>query len=493
VAPDDRSPVVVSTGQCLERAAPVSALALAERAAALCLDGAPGLRHKVDRISVVNIMSGAGHAPGARLARQLKLEPARTEVSTIGGNSPQWLVNKAAAAISAGEAEGVLIVGAEAQRSVQLGHAPVVGPDGADDVAGAGPAPDLVVGDGRPGVGAAEMAAGMLAPVHVYAMFESVIAHRAGHTMEEHRAALGRVMAPFTAVAATHPTAWFPVARHAEELAAVSPDNRLVTEPYPKRMCAFLHVDQGAAVLVTSLAAARAAGVDDDAVFCWSGADAAEVWFPSARPDPGRAPGLRAAATAALGAAGIAIDDVGAFDVYSCFPCVVEMAVEAFGIAADDTRGLTVTGGLPYFGGPGNDYSLHAIATMVDRLRRHGGTGLVSAIGWYATKHSVGVYGRRPPATGWRAGDTTDAQRVIDATAVPVAESAEGNAVVVASTVAADRDGSVRAAPVIARLDDGRHIAAAATDGERAALVGRNLVGERVAVSGRPPRYRLGP
>ena len=81
----------------------------------------------------------------------------------------------------------------------------------------------------------------------------------------------------------------------------------------------------------------------------------------------------------------------------------------------DDARGLTVTGGLPYFGGPGNNYSLHAIATMVERLRERGGTGLVSAMGWYATKHAVGIYGAAPPAEGWRRGDTAEAQRAIDA------------------------------------------------------------------------------
>ena len=489
---DDRTPVVVRTGQCLERGTPVSALALAERAATLCLDGAPGLRHAVDRISVVNIMSGAGDAPGTRLAQRLKLTPARTEVSTIGGNTPQWLVTRAAASISAGEVRGVLIVGAEAQRSVKLGGgggAPVEDPGGGADT----PPADPVVGDERPGVGPAEMAAGMLAPVHVYAMFESVLARRAGHTMDEHRAALGRLMAPFTAVAAAHPTAWFAQARRPEELATVAPDNRLVAEPYPKRMCAFLHVDQGAAVLVTSLAAARAAGVADDAVFCWSGADATEVWFPSARPDPGRAPGLRAAADAALGAAGIGIDDVGAFDVYSCFPCVVEMATEAFGIAGDDERGLTVTGGLPYFGGPGNNYSLHAIATMVEQTAPTGRHGTRERHRLVRHQALGGRLRGAPAHHGWRLGDTTDAQRAIDASAVPVAASAEGGAVVVASTVVADRDGSVRAAPVIARLDDGRHIAAAADDGEGAALAGRNLVGERIHLSGAAPRYRLDP
>ncbi len=266
-----------------------------------------------------------------------------------------------------------------------------------------------------------------------------------------------------------------------------------MAEPYPKRMCVFLNVNQGAAVVVTSLATARAAGVADRAVFCWSGADANEVWFPTARPDLGSSAGLRAAAEAALAAAAIGIDDIDAFDFYSCFPCAVEMAVEALALAPDDARGFTTTGGLPYFGGPGNNYSLHAVATMVDRLREGGGTGMVSAIGWYATKHAVGLYGAAPPPRGWRRGDTHDAQQVIDASALPVASEATGDAVVVAATAVMGRDGAISAAPVIARLPDGRQIAAAASPDELTALAGRDLVGTHIEVSGAPPRYRLAP
>jgi acetyl-CoA C-acetyltransferase len=292
-------------------------------------------------------------------------------------------------------------------------------------------------------------------------------------------------------VAAAHPAAWFPERRSPIELATISPDNRLVSEPYPKRMCAVINVDQAAAVLVTSLAEARRAGVADRAVFCVAGADANDVWFPSARPDPGSSPAIAAATGAALGAAGTGLDDVGVFDLYSCFPCAVEMAAAALGVALDDGRGFTVTGGLPYFGGPGNNYTLHAIATMADRLRRGGGTGLVTGLGWYATKHAVGIYSSEPPARGWRRGDTTQAQADIDASAVEVAGDAVGPATVLASTVVAGHDGKPRAAPVIARLADGRHVAAAAEDDELPALDGRNLVGERIVISGPLPRFRL--
>jgi len=486
------TPVVVSTGQCIERAASASVIELAARAAHEALEQASGLRGRVQSVSVVNIMSETGPAPAASLAGQLGLTPTRTEVTTVGGNSPQWLVNRAAAAISAGELDGALVVGAEAQHFARVHGVPGAP---SHERAGAQLAlePDPVVGDDRPGVGAAELGVGLILPVHVYAMFESVIAHRARRTPAEQRAVLGALMAPFTEVAAGHRAAWFKEPRTPAEVAEPSVDNRLVAEPYPKRMCAFLGVDQGAAVLVTSLAAARAAGLADQAVFCWSGADATDVWFPSARPDLGSSPGLHAAVSAATSAAETGVDDIGTLDLYSCFPSAVEMAVEALALAPDDARGLTVTGGLPYFGGPGNNYSLHAIATTVERLRHRGGTALVSAMGWYATKHSVGVYGATPPPGGWRRGSTEAAQRAIDDSAVAVAAEAQGPAVVMASTVAVGPDGTVVAAPVIARLPDGRQIAVAAEASELASLSGRSLVGERIEVSGAPPRYRVAP
>jgi acetyl-CoA C-acetyltransferase len=494
VAPDEaRIPVIVGTGQSIERDAMVSALELAARAAQDAVAAAGALRAGIDQVSVVNILSHVGLSPASHLARRLGISPRRTEVTTIGGNSPQWLVNRAAADIAAGRLETALIVGAEAQRSAKVGGAGQGATTAEDTIGDAfeGLGPDAVVGDARSGVGDAEIGAGLIAPVHVYALFESVMAWRAGRSPARQRAALGQLMAPFTEVAATHPAAWFPDVATPGDLATVTPDNRLVAEPYPKRMCAFLQVDQGAAVLMTSLGAARGAGLVDQVVFCWSGAEATDVWFPTARRDLGASPALRAAASAAMGAARLGVDDIGAFDVYSCFPCAVEMAVEALGVSPVDARGLTVTGGLPYFGGPGNNYSLHAVATMADRVRERGGTGLVSALGWYATKHAVGIYSATPGPGGWRRGDTDEAQRAIDASALPVATEAEGSAVVVASTVASGPGGAVSAAPVIALLADGRRIAAGAAPDELSALAGRNLVDEPIEVSGTPMRYRM--
>jgi acetyl-CoA C-acetyltransferase len=480
----DRLPVVAAVGQVVDREGEPSAVDLAERAARAAFDAAPGLAARVGRVSFVGIV-GPGpynHAPAGELCRRLGLEGAAREVTTIGGNTPQWLVNRAAADIAAGRVDAVLIAGGEAMASKRPARP---GPGGVPDAA------DPVVGDDRFGVGPAETAIGLILPAHVYPMLESVLAARAGRSHAEQRAFLGRVLVPFTETAAKHPCAWTPEVRTADEIAEPSADNRIVAEPYTKRMNAFLNVNQGAALVVTSLAAAKAAGVADGAVFVLSGASAADVWFPSARPDLGRSPGIAAAAGGALHAAGLDADDVSHFDLYSCFPVALELAALELGIALDDRRGLTVTGGLPYFGGPGNNYVTHAIATMVERVREAGGAGLVTALGWYVNKHAAGVYGDRPPAAGYAAVDTSAAQDRIDAAAVPVAEDGAGRATVDAATVVYGRDGSVSAAPVIGTLADGRRVVAAAALEELPGLEGVNLVGGVVDVSGSPPAYRV--
>jgi acetyl-CoA C-acetyltransferase len=487
----ERTPVVIASGQTLERDDYVTPLDLAERAASIALDagdrGSGALRGRTERVSVVNMLSPGGPSPASMLATRLGLRRAtRCETTTVGGNTPQWLVTRAARDIAAGTLTGAtLIVGAETMRSAR--SQPTF-PPAAD-----GFSPDPVIGEDRPGIGPAETAVGVLAPAHVYPLFESVLAARAGRSFAEQRAFLGRLLAPFTEVAAKHPHAWFTEPRSAQELAEPSPSNRLVTEPYTKLMNAFLGGDQAAAIVVTSLAVARQLGVADGAVFVWSGADASDVWFPSARPDLGASPGIAAAGRAALDAAGVTVDDLAAFDLYSCFPSAVQMGAAALGVALDDGRGLTVTGGLPYFGGPGNNYTTHAIATMVDRLRTEPGTGLVTGLGWYVTKHSVGVYGTTPPPNGFAAGDTGAAQRAIDASAldVVVGEVLDADATVDASTVIYTPAGDVQSAPVIATLADGRRVVATAAPTDGRAVETENLVGRRVHVTGWPPTYKV--
>jgi acetyl-CoA C-acetyltransferase len=221
----------------------------------------------------------------------------------------------------------------------------------------------------------------------------------------------------------------------------------MVSLPYPKLCTANMQVDQGAGSIVCSAEAARAAGVPEERwVFPLAGADANDHWFISERAELHRSPAIRLAGAAALEGAGLGIDDVASIDLYSCFPAVVQMAAAELGLAIDDpARPLTLTGGLTFGGGPGNNYTSHGIARAVGALRdAPGSAALVTGLGWYATKHSVGVYASRPPA---HAGGRPFAWRNVqpDVDALPrcrVDPEALGPVRVETYTVTFDREGA---------------------------------------------------
>ncbi|MBY0400751.1 acetyl-CoA acetyltransferase [Myxococcota bacterium] len=491
----ERVPVVVGVGQAIEREGVVGVLDLAERAARAAAVDAAGVLERVARISfVAPSFSRASTRPASELALRLGLAGAVCEVSTAGGNSPQWLMNRACAEIAAGRLETTLVCGAEATRSMRILE------PGADFLRISAEAGDPEAGPADPVVGTplhglldqAEIKARLIRPADLYPVFESALAVRAGASPEAWRKRLAGFLSRGSQVAAGNSFAWFREALSPEAIATPGPDNRLTAEPYTKRMNSFAQVDLGSALLVTTLARASALGLRDRCVFPWAGATNIDV-APSRRRDLAASPAIRAAARATFEAAGVGLDDVECFDLYSCFPIAVEVGAAEIGLALDDPRGLTRTGGMSFFGGPGNNYTSHGIAAIVACLRGGAALGYVSGNGGYLSKHSIGLYAARPreAGAGFVLADTTRAQAEIDAAALPVALEAEGWARVDGSSVIYGRDGRVEAAPVIATLEDGRRVVARAEADRLDGAAGRFLVGERVQIRGaNPPSYR---
>jgi acetyl-CoA C-acetyltransferase len=160
-------------------------------------------------------------------------------------------------------------------------------------------------------------------------------------------------------------------------------------------------------------------------------------------------------------------DEIELLDLYSCFPCAVLLASEALGV---DWRSkvCTVTGGLPFFGGAGNNYSMHAIATMVERLRAAPCSfGLVLANGGYLTKEAVGIYSAQA-VPNWHPAVKSGRQVAIDEAPAPrlLAETTE--AVIETGTVTWKK-GRPSRGYVIASNEKGRILARART-GHRATL-----------------------
>jgi acetyl-CoA C-acetyltransferase len=482
-------PVVVGVGQVANKdpdrvVHPVELIVAAARSA--LADAGAELR---DRIGAVYSapLSVFTEARGADLvAEQLGIGRGERHQSNYSGAGPQHHLANAAQEIAAGRLDAALIVGGIADASVRAARRRGIEPpspptsvwsQGSD---GVGSALTRVVGTWRRPY-SAEAAAGAQMPSSYFAVLASALAAAAGHGADEHREWYGELLAPFTAIAATRPDlAWFPEARSPVDISTPANGNRFVAEPFTKLTCSFPTIDLAAAVIVTSVDVADRLGIPDSArVYPWATASAEEHGPPSERAVIHRSEAYTLAARTACESAGVAPSAIGAFDLYSCFPAAVELGMAAFDVAPGDPRPLTLTGGLPYFGGPGASYALHGIACAVERCRTTDDVVAVGALGGFVDDFGVGLYSRAEPQRPFiHAGSLRPPP-----SGVVIARSGDEVAEVIAATVLHDRDAGPAEAPVIVRLANGARLGAkAAFTSIAAEVAGTTLVGRRIRV-----------
>lgn len=507
---DDNIPVVIGVGRITQRTGsdldraldPIQLMAEASRRAAAdavaggaasssALLGSLGSVSTVMMLLEDRVPKGVPpfyRNPSLALARQLGAPAkARCAMSYHGGHAAQMLVNELAEKLSVGEIKLGIVAGGECldtfMKATKAGRVQLPGGAAVRDAVGrqyasdAGakkfvwgddpnsPAPE-VIGKVMRIASVHEAKHGLAAPATAYAIMDQALRCHLGRSIEDHLHHNAELFAGFSRVAAGAAAehAWFPRARSAAELETVSPENRAVTMPgYPKYMNSVMDVDQAAAVMLATVGEARRLGVPESQwVYLHGTADAMEE--PSSllsRPEMHRSHALAAVGKELVASSGVAMDKVEIFDIYSCFPVAVEIACRELGLGEKrDGEKLTLTGGLPYHGGPGNAYTLFGVVAMCEQLRkRPGAFGLVTANGGYVTKHSAGIYSTTPYAAthpgqpSWRRRDPEELQRRLQAEAVevPVATVAEGRCRVESYTVEYGREGPTRAV-VVGRL-----------------------------------------
>ena len=407
---DPRTPILVGCGQITDTTSEPSSkrsrVAFCAEAAARALDdtgariGGHMLGHHVDALAVMEFFSdisprfaspfGRSTNPPKSVARRLHASPRKLLYSHSGGNMPQYLVNRFAEEIAAGETRLALICGAELLRSTQNARKAGLALDWNEDFGGT---PERI-GDNRFGYSEEEARHELRAAIHFYPLLENAIRGGLKRDVASHMDAMGRLFHRLAVVAKDNPLATRRKGYSAHDLSTISDDNRWICFPYPRLMNANAIIDQAAAVIMTSVEKAREWGIPEERwVFLHGCADGTDTWVVSERDRLDASPAIRGCARIALDMAGRKLSDVAAFDLYSCFPSAVEVAMTEIGIAGDDPRPISVTGGLPFFGGPGNNYVTHSIAEMMNVVRKAPGSfGMVTANGNYLTKHSAGIY-----------------------------------------------------------------------------------------------------
>jgi acetyl-CoA C-acetyltransferase len=467
------TPVLIGVGQVVDHwdgsdataaPSPQSLMQRASEAALADTGSADAVRAAIDIVAVVRhfadsapgmVPEGTGGCdkPPLGLANRLGVTPARAIYSIVGGQSPQSLVNEFAAAIHAGRARCVLLSGSEAIAAAKTAARAGVALDWNETVEGEmedrGLGPMLL--DRH------ELKNGVGAPILTYPLFEHALRARLGRTRAEHLAAMSALWAGFSNVAAANPYAQFPKAMSADYLATPSDSNYPVADPYLKWHVAQDAVNQGAALILTSVGQAEAMGVPRDRWVFLHGSGEAMDKNVSLRPDLSRSRAIEVSLAGGLASAGKTPADIAHYDIYSCFPVAVLLAAEALGVDASTTP-LTLTGGLPFSGGAGNNYSMHGIAAMAEKLRADPGSfGLVLANGGFLSKEAVGIYSTSAPES-WAPVDHAAMQAEIDAEAAPARLEEDATAIIESYTVGYAKGRPARAV-VIARTGKGRIVA----------------------------------
>ena len=483
---DPRTPVLVGVGVAHRSvdgstgATPLELMLDAARDAGVDA-GASSLLTRLDSVTVTE--GNWSYADPARaLATALGSREARTVRVDIGVPQ-QTPVSDALRRIRSGASDVVMVVGGEAMASRLA----------AERAGGVAPADSTLSGfDGEPDerwqaagefMAPAEIAAGIWKPVEQYACIDVARAATAGWSAAEHDADIAALWSAFDAVAAANPLADFAGARPPSFFSTPSPSNRPLASPYNKWHVTQWSVDQAAALLLCSAAAAEAAGVPRDRwVFPRVALESSTSVSLSRRAEVDRWPAMRVLGSAATAHLGRPLGQVEFVECYSCFPVAVRVQQIELGLPVDGVP--TVTGGMPFAGGPFNSFTFQATAAVVERLRAApDALGMVTTVSGLLTKPGLMIWGASPGPDELVA-DLGEEAAAATAT-FESTDDATGAAVVVTGTATyqgTDRVGGF----VLADLADGRRWIGTTTDAALLdAIEARSAVGRRVQVLGR--------
>jgi acetyl-CoA C-acetyltransferase len=478
---EHRIPVIVGIGEIVDRPKDIAdglePLALLEQALRRAeADSGAKLLGDIQSLDVVNFLSWRYRDPERQLAARLGVTPAHLYYGPVGGESPIRYLHEAAQRIARGECSVAAVCGAEAQSTATKAERAGITPPWtpfASDVE-------------EPKRGAAfqkplAVKLGVFRPVSVYPFYEAATSAHWGQTPREALAESGDLWSTYSEVAAQNPNAWLKRRFAPDEITTPSPDNRLIAWPYTKLMVANPMVNMGGAILVTSLARARAAGVAEDRLIYFVGGAAAEEPRDYLDRDQfveshAQNAVLRAVMTE-VGGDGRKFD---AIELYSCFPCVPKMARRTLGLGGDVRP--TVTGGLTFFGAPLNTYMTHAACAMVRKLRDGAGLGLLYGQGGFVTKHHALVLSRTAPQGPLAQDSSVQAEADRNRRPAPrFVTDASGAGKIESFTVIYGRDGSAEHGVVMLRTEQGARTLARVPAGDTATLA--HLVGmERTPV-----------
>jgi len=480
-------PIIIGAAQLTqskETQNPLDPLKLIAKASELAIEDSEviNLSEFIDSVYVVFFASWSYEDAPSELCEILGIKPSIKVLSTSSGNTSLRLLNQAALSVTEGKSKMVLITGGETWYSSNLarkGKLVLNWPEYKNSkYPEAGKMKSL---------NEFEQKYNLHIPAISYALFETALRNASNRSLEEHQLSIGKLFEKFSKVASNNPFAWLKEFYTAQEIITPTPKNRNVNHPYTKYMCSNPFVDQSGAILLTTQEFAEELNIEPSKwIYLMGGGDLQNIFNITQRPSLIKSPAAKNASRISLAQAGLKMRDIDLFDFYSCFPSMVQIIRNALKIKEDDSRSLTITGGMPFFGGPWNNYSLHPVITAVDLIRKNSSLKIMQiANGGWNTKLSVTIYGKTPPIKPWSTNEFIEVQQEILKEELPKpVEKANGILTIKAYTITYKRDGTPDLGIVMGHLENGSNTLALLKEDSKALqnLSEHELVGKKYRV-----------
>ena len=406
-----------------------------------------GNEHVKDYIDEIRIPKGFWRYrdPGKWIARNNNFKNIPTTYVTKIGVLQQNLINEACQKIETGEINASIILGGEA-RFKQL-RAVIEKKEYFETKLDENP--DFYIKAKEDLYGDEELAELGAMAVGYYATMETAIRKNDGEGIEEHQNNIALMYEEFSKIASENKDGWLNHPYAKEDILETSKKNKMLAYPYNKLHCTSWNVNQSAAIIICSEELANELEIDNKKrVYPISSSENNHMIAIQQRPKLYESLGMTYAANSInkmIERLDIKLD---AYDLYSCFPAAIKMFTKSMGLDSEIPK--TVTGSMPYAGGPLNSFVIHSTVKMIQKIRAlEVKYGLITGVSGMMTKQSFCIWGKEYKEH-FIFDDVTERAK-LDESPIELSNISEGKGEIIGYTII---EGSENAAKAVLYLDD---------------------------------------
>ncbi len=328
--------------------------------------------------------------PGKWVAENNKIKSVKTTVTKVG-ILQQNLINTACDKIQNGEINASLILGGESRFKIlrssienkEYIETPLnTNPDIYDK------SPEKLQLDIE------EKELGSMA-VGYYAILESAFRFMLQNNHDDHSNYLSEIYSGYSKIAAINKDGWIEQSLDKKVIKTESKKNLRQAFPYNKYHCTSWNVNQACAIIICSEDIADKLNIPSDKrVYPLASSENNHMISTLQRPNLIEPVGMHLAAKFIMDICNENNLIPNLYDLYSCFPVAIQMFAKS--LKLNDIKDKTVTGAMPFAGGPLNSYVLHSTAKLIEKLRENNGVGIVTGVSGMMTKQSYALWSKNP-------------------------------------------------------------------------------------------------